>query len=373
VNSYLGYTMWDYESDAPLMWPEQQQYPSIDEMHARLERNPEEAGIRGRWADLDFLSRVWDDVNPRAKDTQFADYHGHGWNFRAIYKRARDGTLLDAKGERIPDELSAAEKWKRAVHMRDSHADAGMQCADCHFSRDAHGSGFLHQEVAAAVEIQCRDCHGTSRALADLYTSGPAAPSGGTDLALLRNMDGRRRFVWRGDRLYQRLILPPYEEREVPQVLHSVTPGHPGYNARSARAKTVAKGAPARWGKSAAGCARAHDEDEMSCFACHSSWVTSCGGCHLPIQANWKTKRHHYEGGESRNFATYNPQVARDEMFQLGRRRSPPGATAPRPSRPTSRTRCARRRPRPAPTATSRTPTTTTRSWRSSCCSGRTS
>ena len=28
---------------------------------------------------------------------------------------------------------------------------------------------------------------------------------------------------------------------------------------------------------------------------------------------------HHYEGEETRNFATYNPQVARDEMFQLGR------------------------------------------------------
>src|SRR3546814_10310368 len=49
------------------------------------------------------------------------------------------------------------------------------------------------------------------------------------------------------------------------------------------------------------------------------SWTTSCGGCHLPIEANWKTSSHHFEGEESRNFATYNPQVARDGMFQLGR------------------------------------------------------
>jgi hypothetical protein len=27
LNSFLGYTMWDYESDAPRMWPEKQQYP----------------------------------------------------------------------------------------------------------------------------------------------------------------------------------------------------------------------------------------------------------------------------------------------------------------------------------------------------------
>ena len=57
----------------------------------------------------------------------------------------------------------------------------------------------------------------------------------------------------------------------------------------------------------------------MTCYTCHTSWTTSCGGCHLPIEANWKTPRQHYEGGISRNFATYNPQVARDEMFQLGK------------------------------------------------------
>src|SRR5262249_27969956 len=57
----------------------------------------------------------------------------------------------------------------------------------------------------------------------------------------------------------------------------------------------------------------------------HTSWTPSCGGCHLPIEANWKTERHHYEGGETRNFATYNPQVARDDMFLLGRRESAAG------------------------------------------------
>ena len=55
------------------------------------------------------------------------------------------------------------------------------------------------------------------------------------------------------------------------------------------------------------------------------SWTTSCGGCHLPIEANWKTKTQHYEGEETRNFATYNPQVARDDMFQLGRHQTTKG------------------------------------------------
>jgi len=63
----------------------------------------------------------------------------------------------------------------------------------------------------------------------------------------------------------------------------------------------------------------AHDNDKMLCFTCHLSWTTSCAGCHLPIQANWKTERNHFEGGETRNYATYNVQVARDDMFFLGK------------------------------------------------------
>src|SRR3546814_12388432 len=73
------------------------------------------------------------------------------------------------------------------------------------------------------------------------------------------------------------------------------------------------------WGPGVAKEDRAHGDDRMTCFTCHLSWTTSCGGCHLPIEANWKTKSHHFEGEETRNFATYNPKVARDEMFQLGR------------------------------------------------------
>jgi hypothetical protein len=322
VNSYLGYTMWDYESDAELMWPDKQQYPEIKEMHSRLERNPEEAVIRGKWGDPQFSQDVWKNVNPQAKDTQFADYHGHGWNFRAIHKRDKKGNLVDKDGNIIPANLAPEEKWKRAVHMRDIHADYGMQCADCHFSQDSHGDGMIYGETAAAIEIECRDCHGTVDNRATLRTSGPAAPPGGTDLSLLRNMDGAPRFEWRSGKLYQKLILPPFKEIEVTQIKDTVTPGNAKYNAKAARAKTLATGTSMAWGKDAQSCERAHDTekaDGMACYTCHSSWVTSCAGCHLPIQANWKTERHHFEGGETRNFATYNPQVAREDMFLLGR------------------------------------------------------
>ena len=54
---------------------------------------------RGKWGDPEFLKHV-SELNPKLKDTQFADYHGHGWNFRAVFKRDRKGNLLDADGKR---------------------------------------------------------------------------------------------------------------------------------------------------------------------------------------------------------------------------------------------------------------------------------
>jgi hypothetical protein len=376
LNSFLGYTMWDYESDADLMWPgpenrlparnaeeeqrfRRQHYPNQEEVHRALDRNPEGANPRGLWADPAFLREVYDRVNPLARQTQFGDYHGHGWNFRAIFRRDREGNLLDADGNIIPPDdpdmfrregeglfAPVGTNPGRAVHMMDIHAERGLQCADCHFARDSHGSGFVVGEVANAIEIACKDCHGTARQYATLLTSNVAAPPGGTNLALIRNEDGRRRFEWverNGRRvLIQRSIVDPNLEWEVSQVRDSVDPTLPPCQARgdqptqgpcfnllSARAKLMSRAGAETgryvFGEGVPDSELAHPDSEMACFTCHLSWTTSCAGCHLPIEANNRTAMHHYDGEETRNFATYNPQVARDEMFQLGRHQTTKG------------------------------------------------
>ena len=360
LNSFLGYTMWDYEADAPFMWPGPenrtprpagmsdedyaatyltQRYPTAEEVRAINDRNPEGAAPRGLWGDIDFLRNVYD-LNPELEHTQFGDYHGHGWNFRAIFKRDREGNLLDAEGAIVPPD--DPERWRRegeqafvpagvnpgrTVHMMDIHAEKGMQCADCHFAQDSHGNGLIYGEVANAIEIGCKDCHGTADAYPNLRTSGPAAPPGGHDLSLLRNPDGRRRFEWvdgaNGRRtLIQRSLVDPALSWEMSLVRDTVDPASPDFNGKSARAKLMSRDG-AETGNFEFGLGigpenRAHGEEEMACFTCHLSWTTSCGGCHLPIEANWSTPIHRYEGETTRNFATYNPQVARDEMFQLG-------------------------------------------------------
>ena len=357
LNSFLGYTMWDYEADADLMWPgpenrlppppgketqyRRQHYPSDAEVRKVLDRNPEGAAPRGLWGDVDFLRNVADNVNPHAKYTQFADYHGHGWNFRAVYKRDRQGNLLDADGNIVPPDdpqkfrkagegtfVPPGTNPGKAVHMMDIHAEKGMQCADCHFAQDSHGNGFIMGEVPDAIEIACKDCHGTATEYPTLLTSGPAAPPHGTNLALLRNADGQRRFEWTQDEagrrvLIQRSIVDPSRSWQVSLVKDSVDPTNPHFNIKAARAKLMSRqGADTGkfvFGSGVPESELAHKPNEMACYSCHLSWTTSCGGCHLPIEANWKTAVHRYEGEETRNFATYNPQVARDDMFQLGR------------------------------------------------------
>ena len=325
VNSFYGTTMWDYESDAPFMWPKEQKYPTAAEAREVLKRNPEEASIRGLWGDPEFSKHV-SELNPQLKDTQFADYHGHGWNFRSIFKRDRKGTLVDAQNHPVSDE--DPEKFKKAVHLKSVHLDVGMHCVDCHFAQDMHGNGHIYGEVAAAIEVDCKDCHGSTQQYPTLVTSGPAARPGGMDLSLLRTPDGRKRFEWREGKLYQRSAVEPGLEWEMSLVKDSVTPGNAKYNEKAARAKLMyagEKGQDGQWGANDGGAGFAHSDDKMQCHSCHTSWTTSCAGCHLPIQANAKTERQHYEGGETRNFATYNPQVARDDMFQLGKQGSVKG------------------------------------------------
>tara|TARA_R110001599_G_scaffold353442_1_gene592240 strand:- start:10380 stop:14180 length:3801 start_codon:yes stop_codon:yes gene_type:complete len=338
MNTFLGYTMWDYESDAPAMWPEKQKYPSHEEKREINDRNPEGAAERGKWGDLEFLKQV-SEMNPDLNDTQFADYHGHGWNFRGVFKRDRKGNLLDDKGDLVSDD--DPKKFDKAVHMSSIHVDAGMHCVDCHFSQDSHGNGHLYGEVAAAVEIDCVDCHGTSKEYPSLITSGPAALAGGRDLSLLRNPDGQKRFEWVDEKLIQRSLVNEGMEWEVSLVKDSVNKNHRDFNAKAARAKLTKKsdkimdptlqktiGINPDWESEHN--ELAHEDDELECYTCHTSWTTSCGGCHLPIEANQKTERHHYEGGETRNFATYNPQVARQEIFMLGKREpSSGGRVAP--------------------------------------------
>ena len=62
----------------------------------------------------------------------------------------------------------------------------------------------------------------------------------------------------------------------------------------------------------------AHANSKMTCYTCHSSWTTSCFGCHLPMHANAKKPMLHNEGLTTRNYTSYNFEVLRDDIYMLG-------------------------------------------------------
>ena len=356
INTYLGFMWWDNETDGQCMYPKTQKNPTAEESIEASWSNPEEASARGLWGDPDFLDRV-SELNPFLKHTQFADFHGHGWVFRAVFKKDRQGNLLDHTGTQLeapttPDLMAAMEPSDEfekihgkqrdgvPVHLMDIHTERGMHCVDCHFYQDGHGDTKLYGEVRAAIEIQCIDCHGDAtenliskvdsqlrRGLAaQLPTSGPASGDQPTNLLALRTAFGEPRFEIRrvpGRKpvLIQRSNVEKGLEWVVTQTAETIDPQSDSYNPRSHIAKTVQMGSDGQmtWGQTSSAEQCAHSNKNMNCIACHSSWNPSCFGCHLPQKANLKTPNLHNGGEVSRNRISYNFQTLRDDVYMIAR------------------------------------------------------
>ena len=112
MNSFLGYTMWDYESDAPSMWPEKQQYPSDARMHEVLERNPEAAAVRGKWADVEFS---------RSRCGSESAVEGH-----AVRRLSRSRMELPCGVQTRSQRQSArCDRWSRARHRPQEISEGG--------------------------------------------------------------------------------------------------------------------------------------------------------------------------------------------------------------------------------------------------------
>ena len=370
MNSFLGYMWWDQESDAEFLYPKTERQLSSEEfVHAQM-NDPNEITARNNLSDPNFLKSL-SELNPSLRKSHFADFHGHGWAFKAVFKKDREGNHLDHFGNRIPEpdasqrqaainmtmearkvhrnrdertlqqlkdlEEDLRQKQKGVpVHMLDIHLEKGMHCVDCHFVQDAHGNGKLYGEVRAAIEIRCEDCHGSVdrraiqvvNGIPKMNTSGPAAEENslketvGRDLTAMSTPFGKRRFEVRGKRVIQNSMVEADLSWEIKQVADTIDPRHVDYNALSALAKTVRfskETGDMAWGDlpdKQEECA--HAGRKLSCIACHSSWNPSCYGCHLPQKANKKLPGLHYEGDVTRNYVSYNFQTLREDIYMLG-------------------------------------------------------
>jgi hypothetical protein len=178
------------------------------------------------------------------------------------YQGLMDGNngLVPTRGG-MPGPIPASDGRNLTHVAPDVHFLAGMECIDCHTSREIMGEGYAAADMRAQLEIRCEDCHG----------DGERAPS---FVTVSRESD-----------------LPVRESR---QYAHRIRPGdrvaltgkgRPYSNAflrgddvfvASKRKGTllpskVVTGTPEH---------RIAGHERLECSACHSRTVTQCYGCH---------------------------------------------------------------------------------------------
>ncbi|MDT8338587.1 MAG: multiheme c-type cytochrome [Sulfurimonas sp.] len=180
---------------------------------------------------------------------------------------------------------------KRYLHMQeDIHYQKGMLCQDCHTSNDLHGDGFLGGANAAAVEVECQDCHGTTK------TYPWELPIGYSDEFATKEATGKPRGVAQDLLEYLKQgHVPPKEDGYIITARGNPLP------------KAVKKGnkiimylssgkdielkplkllkeqealSPA--GLLAMDTIESHTS-KMECYSCHATWAPQCYGCHVKI------------------------------------------------------------------------------------------
>ena len=161
---------------------------------------------------------------------------------------------------------------KRYVAMQmDLHYQRGMLCQDCHTTIDVHGDGGLAGSGLAMVEIECADCHGTPDAFPWELPLGFGDEIAGTG-------DGPRGLGPEGALLTARGN--PFENVFRDGDTNTViVRGASGREWRLAPLKARDLGLAARVAmRQVTG-----HVARMECYACHSSWVPQCYGCHVKV------------------------------------------------------------------------------------------
>ena len=180
---------------------------------------------------------------------------------------------------------------KRYLHMQeDIHYQKGMLCQDCHTSNDLHGDGFLGGANAAAVEVECQDCHGTTKK----YPW--ELPIGYSDEFNTTEATGKARGV--ANTLQEYLKQGYVPDKEDGYIL--TARGNPLPKAVKKGNKILmhlASGKdielkPLKYLKEKEELSQAGllsmdtietHNSEMECYACHATWAPQCYGCHVKV------------------------------------------------------------------------------------------
>ncbi|MCP3905235.1 MAG: hypothetical protein GY715_16540 [Planctomycetes bacterium] len=132
------------------------------------------------------------------------------------------------------------------TNPQDLHGERGLACIDCHVKTEIMGDGNIYGHMDQATKIECRTCHGTPDTLPTLLDN---------DQQDLPNV-----------------IMDPQGDywltSKVTGAQHAVPP-----------AMDVVASNP--YAACAMNANHIKAEGGLECYACHSSWVPNCFGCHF--------------------------------------------------------------------------------------------
>ena len=373
MNSYIGiHVVGRGDATASCMYPHEAEAPDrrgadpVADAATRTSRRP-----ASNLADPAFLADLAD-LNPQLDKTQFADFHSHGWAFRAVFKQGPQGQA--ARPRRRPDRpTSTPRSWRpamdwplkartfhkkrypsdraKAARGRDEAERVPRPGSPVHLHGHPPGKGHALRRLplrrrtctattGSSMEVRAGDRdpvhrlprHGRA-STPRCETTGPAVlhvqprtaraanlagPADAVRQAAVRVEDlggGRTRSSrtrWSRRACAGRWCRPRTRS----------TRSHPRYNAKSALAKTVRVEATARWCGATLPAGRRRSvrprEREHELHRLPLVVEPECYGCHLPQKANVKMPQLHNDGDVTRNYTPYNFQTLRDDVYMLG-------------------------------------------------------
>jgi len=208
-----------------------------------------------------------------------------GVSYQGLMETEYDGAFYD-NSQNQPKLHS-----KKYMHLQsDIHMQRGMLCQDCHTSNDLHGDGFLSGTTLAPVEIECQDCHGTTKQYPWELPLG-YSDEFGKDLT---NAPARGVTQILAQYLKKGTVYPPQEgyllsARGNP--LKNVTKNGNELNVHLASGKDIVlkplktlknENKISKQGLVAMDQIKAH-EQKLECYTCHATWAPQCYGCHVKI------------------------------------------------------------------------------------------
>jgi hypothetical protein len=175
--------------------------------------------------------------------------------------------LMDGNNSLVPTRAGGpgpvrASDERNFTHVAaDAHFEAGMECIDCHTSRELMGEGYAAADMRGQLEIRCEDCHGDGERRPVLATVGREheAPVRESRQYAVRVRPGDRVVLTSKGRPYSNV----FAEGDAVVLATKRT----GKKLRCA----VVTGSPEH---------RVAGHERLACSACHSRTVVQCYGCH---------------------------------------------------------------------------------------------